>query len=314
MRQIKSWLPVFSGFYYSIWDYDYNMDKDEFTDIIKSVHAEKNEYSRITSVDLEDTHIQDILWEGFDYSMYKNLIGKKVCKAIEKRIPFVNGIRFEGVISPKYYNFTTDAINCEYQFTEEGYQHLVQYIYAHRKEIDEYLHSRYTSRDGFISYYPNNFDEWDLLTNQFQSLENDSHYLGAMLEYYSSEREITNEVLSYEVSVMEVVVECLDFEKVYKYFMDNYSDRVKIKFYNKNQLEMEFKFYSVFDWDSHRYLSSCINSSSKEECLRKYLEYRKEDLNLTDEDIKNMKEKDILTDMQLCNFQLIPHQEIYEDK
>lgn len=149
----KTFLPLFSGFYGSIWD-----DVDFYGE---------DEYYQLP----EGIYFEDMV----DWDLYHDTIARKMCDFVEEELrPFVSEITFERIASPKYYNFENDAIYIDVQFDVAAIQ---RYLYANNNEFDEYLKERYTSRDGFISYFSNSCTEW------FGAWPNDTHMVGAVLDF-----------------------------------------------------------------------------------------------------------------------------------
>ena len=64
---------------------------------------------------------------------------------------------FESLDSPKEYNFATDRIFCT--ISEENVRKLRSAVPDDELRIA--IKSRFTSRSGFISSYPNDLDDWD---------------------------------------------------------------------------------------------------------------------------------------------------------
>lgn len=74
---------------------------------------------------------------------------------------FLSAIRapgkFDELIRPKYYNFTTDRIVV--RLSEQWACGLVKYM-KRRPELDAMAKDWFTSRPGFISHYPNDWRKW----------------------------------------------------------------------------------------------------------------------------------------------------------
>jgi hypothetical protein len=87
---------------------------------------------------------------------------------------FVSSIEFEKISSPKYYNFENDAIHCEIDFNEES---VMNYLNENKDAFSTYIRERYSSRDGFISFYENNAEEW------LEGWQEDNHKVGSVLQF-----------------------------------------------------------------------------------------------------------------------------------
>jgi len=164
-QKIKTFLPIFSGFYNSIWQFDDN-----------SVLYDVNETR-------QEKNLQEITYDNLEiaYSEYESDISKELCNVLKEQLSdFVENITFENVYNPKTYNFSTDAINC---IIETKPENIKEFIYKNKDAFCEYLKENYTSYDGFISSYSNSFVEWQSYTNNFNNLDIDKHTLGAILNF-----------------------------------------------------------------------------------------------------------------------------------
>jgi hypothetical protein len=124
------------------------------------------------------TIFEDIDWEQID------AVGDRCTSFINGHLTDLGIVAvFQSVVSPKYYNFSNDSINVEYQF--ESLDKLVTYLIDNRTEFADYLKERYTSYDGFISHHSNDVDEW---IQAFMFGGEIAHKLGSALEFY-----LTNE-------------------------------------------------------------------------------------------------------------------------
>jgi hypothetical protein len=150
----KTFLPLFTGFYGSHWDEP-------------CFDGEEDYYNLPSDKDF---------WEFVDWNAYHNHIARGMCAELECALSdFVKGIEFERMSSPKYYNFENDAIHCEIDIQEFKIQ---TYLEDNRDAFADYLNGRYTSRDGFTSFYSNDVNEW------MSAWSSDgSHMVGAVLDF-----------------------------------------------------------------------------------------------------------------------------------
>lgn len=91
-----------------------------------------------------------------DYKKYMELVSEEYVNNIEFDDNPIDMkiVRFLGVDSPAYYNFSTDKIGME---IEVDIQALEQYCWETAKaSFEEYLDDTWSSRSGFISFIPNN--------------------------------------------------------------------------------------------------------------------------------------------------------------
>ena len=179
--KIESWLPIFPGFYNTIFEYNSeDSDIDYFNEL-----REENKIAGKVEFDNID----------FDYNSYNNDIAESCCSVLECELnEFVSKIEFENVASPKEYNYINDSINCTYTLTNENFNNIKTFIKNHQKEFETYLKNTYTSYDGFISFHSNDSNDWKI-TKKF--LKENSHNIGSILEFICQVKEITDEPLYY---------------------------------------------------------------------------------------------------------------------
>lgn len=65
---------------------------------------------------------------------------------------------FERIWSPSYYNFETDAAIFSVEYDEAFEEAML--AYASNKDFGAFLNKHYSSRDGFVSFTPNNLTDW----------------------------------------------------------------------------------------------------------------------------------------------------------
>lgn len=158
--EVKTYLPLFSGFYGTIWESD------------ESNFCYEN-----------DCTYDDLI---VDYDAYNKDVILEICDFVESNCPFIKSVKFENICSPKFYNFSNDSANVTIDIKKREFK---KYLNDNKEALDKYLRERYTSRDGFMSNYGNSFEQWKEETENFTNLEN--HYLGSLLDFYFFNEEIT---------------------------------------------------------------------------------------------------------------------------
>ena len=112
-----------------------------------------------------------------DFQGYQEATSRQFCAAVEALLSDILKsqvtLEYQGIHSPREYNFTTDTVNAAITLDRAA---LVRYFAKYGGEMAPYFKARYTSRDGFISHYPATLDYW----RQFEHWDN--HGLGAVLE------------------------------------------------------------------------------------------------------------------------------------
>ncbi len=161
---IKTFLPLFPGFYNTIFE-----------------PCEDNEMEYINE-ERETKGLEPAKWEDFkfDYADYRNEIAKGCCQFIENKLTELDlkcRIEFEEVKSPREYNFTTDVINCTITINTNE---VIQYMIDHKEELRQYFIDKFTTRDGFISFYNPSIEMW--IANAYVDGFSDPVILGSMLD------------------------------------------------------------------------------------------------------------------------------------
>lgn len=170
---VETYLPIFPGFYNSYIDSD--------NEIENFLYSENLEYDQIK----------------FDFKAWQIDCSFYACKFIEKELKDfgVLSVEFQELISPKFYNYGTDSVNCK---IEIDIQKISNYFHDNLNQFEKYLKDNYTSRDGFISHYSNNANDWLRETNYFYNLSENKHFLGSILTFICQNEGIkSNDMCSY---------------------------------------------------------------------------------------------------------------------
>jgi hypothetical protein len=207
--QIKTYCPKFSGFYETLWAFQYD-------DIEYSLF---NEPDRILK-QIND-YIIDRLFDYADNTAYENAIAKSYVEVIliklqEKYPDLIKSIKFESVVSPKRYNFSTDVINI---IVDCDFDRLIAEFKKH-PQAAEYIKETYTSRSGFSSYYENDLGDW------LKTVKRDiGHKTGSMLEL------LLSDVKEYDIyeDVKSDIYESdfIDYDKLIEDVNDNFGISIK---------------------------------------------------------------------------------------
>jgi len=167
MKKIDTYLPVFPGFYNTIFESD---ESDVIYRINNDRGAKKLQPLKFDQIE-------------FDYENYENEVAKDCCSFIEyelNRLNFITSIHFQSISSPREYNFSNDSINISVELSEDNIKRIKQYLFENIKAFKDYIEKRYTSCSGFISSYSNDHTEW--LAEIDEALFH-SHKLGSILNF-----------------------------------------------------------------------------------------------------------------------------------
>ena len=67
---------------------------------------------------------------------------------------------YTSMYHPRYYNFETDSANFTFEYSDELKDWFFDYVTDNQMEFEKFLADNYTSRDGFLSFTPNNWNDW----------------------------------------------------------------------------------------------------------------------------------------------------------
>lgn len=176
---VGTWLPCFPGFY--------------------GTYLEPNEESELEFIDDKRRElgligsVGDITYPypEFDYETYRTTVANRFVGMVEAELkeylPSLSMV-YENILSPREYNFVNDSVNVQVTF---DHKELYDFIVAHTVEFMEYILEHYTSYDGFMSHYSNNYMEW--LEDWVDTMQH-SHMLGAMLQFVLH----TNDIMDFD--------------------------------------------------------------------------------------------------------------------
>ena len=166
--EIGSWLPVFPGYYDTIFESDdestlYNINEDRTND-----------------------GLEEVTWDDceFDYETYHQEMAEACVECIKNVLienDLVTDVKFECIRSPRQYNWTNDNINVGYVLTEENVRNIKEKIDENLELFDKFLTTRYKSYDGFMSYYSHDAKDW--LGDEFEHSVRHRHKLGSLLDF-----------------------------------------------------------------------------------------------------------------------------------
>jgi len=199
-QTIPTYLPLFSGFYNTIWSTD---NEAEYL-------SEKWGYPR--------DYVIEALIQCFDYEEYQTDIVQFICDHVSdilKEEGWITSMQFENISSPREYNFKNDSGNVQVELSPTNSDNILTSVRAHWDQFSKHISNHYISGPGFISLHSNDAHDWVNDTMDFTRFD-DEHKLGAVLEF----------LLYYVAGVSE--------ETIYNCMVDNtslshYYDDKKVK-------------------------------------------------------------------------------------
>jgi len=123
---------------------------------------------------IENAELSYRAWDSMQWGNVRNEYAKEYAKSFGHEFG-IKSLSFESMTSPREYNFSTDRIFCEIDYAE-----LCCIIKTFDlKAFADYVRERFTSRDGFISFYPAELSEWGKVETW------DHNQCGTALEFYA---------------------------------------------------------------------------------------------------------------------------------
>lgn len=140
--KIKTYLPIFNGFYGSILD-----DLED-----------KQQASELFTQAIEETINNDVKCD----------------------------IKFEALVSPRFYNFSNDEIHVEININQKEFNYLFKYCLDQKEDFTQYLENKFTSCDGFTSFYYNSLSGWERYLYEFKDYKESKQgvILSSLLDFY----------------------------------------------------------------------------------------------------------------------------------
>lgn len=185
--KVKTYLPLFRGFYGSHWDDPCFDGEEEYFTLPEGMYFE----------------------EFVDWNAYHEHIAKELCNEVQYLLSdFVSSIEFEKISSPRYYNFENDAIHCKITFNKTKVK---QYLNENFEAFSKYIKERYTSRDGFISFHSNDPKDWMNKWNE--------HQVGSILQFICE-----NERFEEPYDIDDCHVSLFYNQQINQYERTNFSD------------------------------------------------------------------------------------------
>lgn len=160
-------VPLFPGFYESPLlssDDSYYAIKEE----LEYYHDEQGR-TDLTEDDLD-----------IDYEAYEKDICEAYVEAFFNEAPdFIKKAEFDEMVSPKYYNYSTDRTFANCEFADDWKEQMKAFMEENQEWLKERIWKEWSSRDGFISFIDNRLDDW--YEHLFE--EEDERYLSIMIGY-----------------------------------------------------------------------------------------------------------------------------------
>lgn len=181
----KSYLPVFTGFYTTIFDNTESLI-EYFNEDLKEENYTDDEINTILDLVYNTKVYNETIEET------REVISQKANDFIQNELydlKLVECIKFENLYSPREYNFSNDSINCEYSLNATNIKNIKEYLVLNITNWKQYIKDHFTSYDGFISYYSNDVFDKDWIIDD--CLEHTTK-LGVIFDFICENENITD--------------------------------------------------------------------------------------------------------------------------
>ena len=190
--QLEINFPLFEGFYCSQ------------LDLAENVEVGEGDYYC-----MNEEQFDEIDWDKTNENVSKFYLNyfKDELSDFFKSIGVLS-LEFIKVDSPKYYNYSTDKLVCDIKIDKNVFIHeLRKYDFGN---WEQFLKDNFTSYEGFISFYPNDPNEWtELIAEKF---EDDNVIIETLLQFYLEQSEEFGEIkVNLFTNIFENTFELLEY-------------------------------------------------------------------------------------------------------
>jgi len=140
----------FSGFYESSHSYELDRALEDMVSDSSGCHPVSD-------------RLAEEIWDGLDWSVAMHEYAREYAEYFAIWLGGEYGIKlkYESMSSPREYNFTTDRIFCE--ISQRDVRKLLKAV--KRENLVAAAKQRFTSYDGFLSFYSADVDSWGNVVN-----------------------------------------------------------------------------------------------------------------------------------------------------
>ena len=171
-----TYLPLFQGYYHTIFD-----ESDRYVDMETEMDDSelKEHYSEVFDAGVTIDYFKENFSYHLNYAKGYEGSNEYITDALIElnHSDIILEVKYQKMVSPKYYNFSNDSINVSIKY---DHQKLKKFISDNLNDFETYISGKYTSRDGFISSYSNDSNEW---LESINSEDIGEHELGSLLEF-----------------------------------------------------------------------------------------------------------------------------------
>lgn len=160
MNKVNINIP-FPGFYDSVLSSELDSQLESHCRYQCEESGDENEFPE--HMRLTENELSEIISDNSDYSAQCNAMAKDYVEAFEsvarEYLPFKFSLVFEAMTSPREYNFETDRVFCDISEYALRRLSVISRNDSH-KTLEKVIKERFTSYDGFNSFYSNRLADW----------------------------------------------------------------------------------------------------------------------------------------------------------
>lgn len=144
----------------------------------------------------EEYHCKALIEDDldFNYEDYKKDMQDSWVEGFRERMPeFVLSVECVEMVSPHYYNFSTDRLFADVELRDDWDDVMRNFMRENAEWLRKQIRDDWTSYDGFMSFMSNDLDEWD----KYLFEDVDERYISVMIGYmmYRANKEIRNDLV-----------------------------------------------------------------------------------------------------------------------
>lgn len=210
--EIPAWLPLFPGFYNTIFDWEMSYGDNE--DLWR--YFEDAGYPDCAEVKEAGLSV-DFLFE-YDYKGWCRDVVEQATKYVEERLMEVMPdalveLKYDGIQSPREYNFRNDVGECTYVVKPEKLTKFVRkYLKDNEDMWETYLKNNFKSYDGFCSFHSYKKEDWVDETANYTKWS-DTTKAGAVFDFIIKNEQLKNgkDACDYEGMYYYIEFPCMEW-------------------------------------------------------------------------------------------------------
>lgn len=207
-----SWLPLFPGFYNTLYEYDSTRAMEDLHEQIKDMQITDEEKTELMNLVNKKLWSTQCIYD--DIENHNQQVAENFVSFVEAELApaYFLKVELERIESPKEYNFSNDSIACRYTFSDANIETIKKFLADHAEGWAKYLKRHYKSCDGFMSWY-----DWRPDDADWQDIDEcltHSHKCGSIMQFIALTVLERNENDTYFECVTEDIYPSVSIEAV----------------------------------------------------------------------------------------------------